>query len=85
MAMKDKIFYEQSKPNNFLMKWATLTSQSGVINVYLKLLRQFCNNLKLLPVFNQELVNEKLERSAVKVARSVLRGGRQSNLLSLPD
>jgi len=29
-----------------------------------------CRQLK-----NRELVNEKLERSAVKVARSVLRGG----------
>jgi hypothetical protein len=31
------------------------------------------------------LVNELLERRAAKVARSVLRGGRQSNLQSLPD
>ena len=31
------------------------------------------------------LVNEWLERSAVKVARSVLRGGWQSDLLSQPD
>ncbi len=31
------------------------------------------------------LVNELLERRAAKVARSVLRGGRQSNLPSLPD
>jgi len=30
-------------------------------------------------------VNELLERSAVKVARSVLRGGRGSNPSSLPD
>jgi hypothetical protein len=31
------------------------------------------------------LVNELLERRAAKVARSVLRGGWQSDLLSLPD
>ena len=32
-----------------------------------------------------KLVNELLERSAVKIARSVLRGGWQSDLPSLPD
>jgi hypothetical protein len=31
------------------------------------------------------LVNGLLERSAVKVARSVLRGGRGSNPMALPD
>ncbi len=41
--------------------------------------------LKSPPVLNQELVNEKLERSAVKVARSALRGGWPSNRLFLPD
>jgi hypothetical protein len=40
-------------------------------------------NMKLLPM--EYLVNELLERRAAKVARSVLRGGRQSNLQSLPD
>jgi hypothetical protein len=53
MAMKDKISYKQSKPNNFLAKWATLNPNSGLINVYLELLRQFCNNLKLLPGINK--------------------------------
>jgi hypothetical protein len=41
--------------------------------------------MKIKTCRQYKLVNELLERSAGKVARSVLRGGRQSDLPSLPD
>jgi hypothetical protein len=63
------------KPLAIIIPYITLPQKSKERN----------GNSTMPPTITEQLVNELLERSAVKVARSVLRGGWQSNLPFLPD
>jgi hypothetical protein len=98
MVIKDKTFMNKaSQITSFKKKWATLDPKEMEIqwkSIHWKAIERQVNKLQsritqatstLPPTITEQLVNELLERSAVKVARSVLRGGWQSNLPSLPD
>jgi hypothetical protein len=97
MVIKDKTFMNKaSQITSFKKKWATLDPKEMEIqwkSIHWKTIERQVNKLQsritqatiMSPTITEQLVNELPERSAVKVARSVLRGGWQSNLSSLPD
>jgi len=58
--------------------------RSSVVTIITEISKECKEEIKPLPPM-EYLVNELLERSAVKVARSVLRGGRRSDPPVLPD